>query len=463
MSSFTSFLKNLIPDFYKTWDFKSDSNRQPQDLQQSSLDSSPDAVVVIDREGKIKAANKRAAKLYGFTDPFDMVGKSKTVLVNAQELEKIKKQFAESKSFMAAIAEPAEDPISGKDLNGRITSWNKGAEKLYGYKKEEALGQSVSIVYPPELKDELQKILAKLKRGELIQHIETVRINRDGRRIPVSMTISPVLDEKGNVRGVSSIGRDISREKELDRLKDEFISLTSHALRTPLSAIKGLISMIYEGDYGPMNKNLEKPLANISSSTERLIKLVNNLLKISRAKTGKLEYKLADFSLADLMAEILKELGPMARENKIEVNFIRSEIPQVQSDEAKTRDILTNLLSNAFKFTNKGSIEISFKQEQDTVTVFVKDTGIGISDKDKAKLFQRFQQIANVTSKQITGTGLGLYLSKMMAQRLGGDIWLAESELKKGSTFGFSLPKAGSVKAKEVAEALSKNHSKQLV
>lgn len=346
----------------------------------------------------------------------------------------------DNKSFVASIVESADDAIIGETLEGIITSWNRGAENLYGYSDSEVIGQSISIIYPPEVKDDLDRILRKIKEGEFIHHLETVRMDRRGNRIPVSLTISPVLDDKGNVIGISSIARNISKEKELDRLKDEFISLTSHALRTPLTAIKGLVSMIWEGDYGPMNKNLEKPLANISLSTERLIKLVNNLLNISRAQTGKLEFKLIVFSIQDQIEKVIKDLSPIAKENNIEIKFIRSEVLEVQADEEKSRDILNNLISNALKFTNKGSIVVSVRQENDLVTVYVKDTGIGISEKDRVKLFQRFQQIANVTSKQVTGTGLGLYLSKMLASKMGGDVWLVESELKKGSTFAFSLP-----------------------
>ena len=369
------------------------------------------------------------------------------------------KTLQEGKSFVASIVDSADDAIIGKTLDGRITSWNKGAERLYGYTAKEAIGQSTSIIFPPELKEDLAKILTRLKNGEHIKHYQTVRMDRNGSRIPVSVTISPVTDEKGQIIGASSIARDITQEKELDRLKDEFISLTSHALRTPLSAIKGLISMIYQGDYGPLNKNLEKPLSNISVSTERLIHLVNNLLNISKVQTGRLEFILATFSLSDPVAKVIKQLAPLAKDNNLEIKFTDKKVASVQADIEKTQDILNNLLSNALKFTNKGGIEVDLKEEVDLVTVFVKDTGIGIAEKDKAKLFQRFQQIANPTTKQVTGTGLGLYLSKMLALKMGGDVFLVQSELKKGSTFAFSLPKSDSKRAQEAKLGLIKKNN----
>src|SRR3989344_8181905 len=212
-------------------------------------------------------------------------------------------------------------------------------------------------------------------------------MDNTGRRIAVSITISPVTDEKGEIIGATAIDRDITQEMELDRLKDEFISLTSHALRTPLSAIKGLISMIYQGDYGPMNKNLEKPLSNISISTERLIQLVNDLLNISKIQTGKLEFILTKFSPVGSIEKVLKQLEPLAKQSKFELIFIKQSVPEVQADIEKTEDILNNLLSNAFKYTNKGSITVSLKQEKDFVWVMVKDTGVGIAEKDKVKLF----------------------------------------------------------------------------
>lgn len=352
-------------------------------------------------------------------------------------------------SFISSIVESVDDAIIGKTLEGRITSWNRGAENLYGYSRNEAIGQPISFIFPPELKDELHGILEKIKKGEHIRHYQTFRMDNSGRRIPVSVSISPVTDKRGIISGISAIDRDITKEKELDRLKDEFISLASHALRTPLSAIKGLISMIYQGDYGPVNKNLEKPIANISLSTERLIQLVNDLLNISRVQTGRLEFVLTKFSLVNSIENIIKQLDPLAKLHNLEIKFTQQSVPDVQADIKKTDDILNNLFSNALKFTNKGVLEASLKIENDLIIVLVKDTGIGISEKDKSKLFHRFQQIANPTSKQIAGTGLGLYLSKMLAKKMGGDVWLVSSEIKKGSTFAFSLPKFDSLKAKE--------------
>lgn len=364
------------------------------------------------------------------------------------------KLLQETKSFVASIVESADDAIIGETLEGTITSWNKGAEHLFGYKGEEAIGRSISTIYPPELRDELPKMLERLKRGEYITHHQTVRMDKNSKRIPVSLSLSPIKDAKGNVVGVSAIARDISKEKELDRLKDEFISLTSHALRTPLSAIKGLISMIYQGDYGPMNDNLRKPLSNISISTERLIQLVNDLLNISRVQTGKLEFVLSAFNINDPIQKVISQLDPLAKETGIDLKFVAKPHAKVQADVEKTIDILNNLISNALKFTNKGSIEIMVEERDDMVVVMVKDTGIGIADKDKDRLFQKFQQIANPTSKQISGTGLGLYLSKTLANKMGGDVWLVESELKKGSNFAFSLPKSGSKRALEAKQSL---------
>ncbi|OGK26836.1 hypothetical protein A3D76_05130 [Candidatus Roizmanbacteria bacterium RIFCSPHIGHO2_02_FULL_37_9b] len=369
---------------------------------------------------------------------------------------------SENKSFIASIVDSADDAIIGKSLDGRITSWNRGAEKLYGYPADQAIGQPVSIIFPPELKDDLPKILSRIKKGEHIKHYQTVRMDNTGRRIAVSITISPVTDEKGEIIGATAIDRDITQEMELDRLKDEFISLTSHALRTPLSAIKGLISMIYQGDYGPMNKNLEKPLSNISISTERLIQLVNDLLNISKIQTGKLEFVLTVFSVEKSISKVFKLLEPLAKESKIELKLAANKLPDVQADIEKTEEILNNLLSNALKFTNKGSVEVSLQHNNDLIWGIVRDTGVGIAEKDRSKLFRRFVQIANPTSKHITGTGLGLYLSKMLAQKMGGDVWLAASELKKGSTFVFSLPSAGSKPADEAKLNLVKkvNNSK---
>ncbi len=243
---------------------------------------------------------------------------------------------------------------------------------------------------------------------------------------------------------------DSEKVKDLEKSKDEFISLASHALRAPLTAIRGLISMIKQGDYGPVNKNLEKPLTNISVSSDRLIRLVNDLLNISRARTGKLVYNLTNFPIQDSINKVVTELSPLAKELKIDLVSKTASVSKVQADQIKTNDIIQNLISNALKFTSKGSIELSLVEKEGLITVFVKDTGTGIPEKDQQRLFQRFQQIANATAAQITGTGLGLFLSKMLANKMGGDVWLVESHEGKGSTFAVSLPVVDSAKAKEV-------------
>lgn len=366
-----------------------------------------------------------------------------------------RKKIEERLLYMASIVESSDDAIIGKTLDGLVVTWNKGAENLYGYTAAEMMGKSIAVLFPSGKADELSQILEKLKRGEKIEHYQTKRRKKNGEIIDVSVTISPIITSDNKIIGAASIAQDISREKELDRIKDEFVSLSSHALRTPMSAIKGLVSMIFQGDYGPVNENLKKPLANISISTERLIDLVNDLLNISRLQTGKVVFRLSQFPLERAIEKVVGQLTPFAQENKIELQIQPAKSAEVQADIEKTEEILDNLISNAIKYTNKGSVEISLVDKEDRVIVFVKDTGIGIAEKDRPKLFQRFQQITNPIKKQISGTGLGLYISKIFAQKMGGDAWLSESKPEVGSTFAFSLPKVGSILAKDVAKIIN--------
>ena len=231
--------------------------------------------------------------------------------------------------------------------------------------------------------------------------------------------------------------------KELDKLKDDFVSVASHELRTPMTAIKGFISMIQEGDYGQVNEKVEKVLADVAISTDGLISLVNDMLNISRIEAGRLKFTLAEFKLADVAGQITSNLAPIAKDKKITLTAPNLGTAVVYADEQKTREIINNLLGNALKFTNQGGqITLSTKLAGDLIWLSVADTGMGIGPKDQKKLFGKFQQISAQKSGRPPGTGLGLYISRELARRMGGDVWLVESTLGRGSTFAFSLPRA---------------------
>lgn len=246
--------------------------------------------------------------------------------------------------------------------------------------------------------------------------------------------------------------------RELDKLKDEFVSVASHELRTPMTAIRGLISMIFEGDYGPVSDNLKVPLSDISKSTQRLIILVNDILNVSRIETGKLKFALTYFDIGPIISEMGEQLMPIAIEKGLSLQVTKGSSSMVQADKDKVREILNNLIGNALKFTEGGGVSVSWEADADEVKVFIEDTGVGISAEEQLKLFGKFKQITTQQVGKPSGSGLGLYISRELARKMGGELWIEESKLRRGSTFAFSLPRAGSQMARMVAEKIMREN-----
>lgn len=248
--------------------------------------------------------------------------------------------------------------------------------------------------------------------------------------------------------------------RELDKLKDEFVSVASHELRTPMTAINGLISMIFEGDYGKVNEGLKEPLQNISTSTQRLIALVNDMLNVSRIEAGRVKVVLSEFDIKPVISEMVEQLMPIAIEKGLSLNFIPSKDKSVvQADKDKIREILNNLIGNALKFTQAGEVTLSVSSNADEVKVLIKDSGYGIAQDDQARLFGKFKQITSQQIGKPSGSGLGLYISRELARKMGGDLWIDESKPGKGSVFAFSVPASGSGMAKMTLEKTEKENT----
>jgi len=248
------------------------------------------------------------------------------------------------------------------------------------------------------------------------------------------------------------------RLRQLDKAKDEFISIASHELRNPMAIIKGNISMILTGDAGEVNKETRDLLTDVVVAVERQIRLVNELLDISRIEAGVINFNLNPAIQVEQVADLLAtSLRGVAKNQNIEIGIRQPEkpLPAVQADHDKLSQVLINLVTNAMKFTKKGLIAFDFKQSGDYVVTCVTDTGTGIPNEQKELLFKKFSKPASSGVGTISaGSGLGLYISKKYIERQGGDIWLEKSEPGMGSTFCFSLPVSGSAKAAEVGREI---------
>ncbi len=232
--------------------------------------------------------------------------------------------------------------------------------------------------------------------------------------------------------------------KKLDQAKSEFISIASHQLRTPLSIIKGYLSMIDQGDYGPVNRKLTDPLSKVYISNERLINLVNNFLDISRIESGRMQYDFAPVQLEEIVNEVITGLKIRADDKHLSLKFIRPEkpLPRVRADGSKIHEIVMNLVDNAIKYTERGGVTVSLASADSQVTFCVADTGVGITPEEKKIIFQKFSRGKGGALVHAGGAGLGLFIAKKIIDDHGGKVWAESSGRGQGSKFCFNLPVA---------------------
>jgi PAS domain S-box-containing protein len=424
-----------------------------------------------DRDCMDKIINKRSEGLFDVIDYRIILanGEERTVYIRAEAIfngsipirvkgivqDITERKKAEEKiQILANIVESSNDAIITESLDGIITSWNKGAEKVYGYLAEEVIGKNLSILEPDNLKGETKQLADEIRQEEKIQHYETLRLKKDGTNINVSITLSPILYASGKFVAISCIDRDITEKKIAEKLlqekhmaeaanrtKSDFLANISHELRTPLNSIIGFSDMLHEQAYGELNKRQLKSVGNISKSGKHLLNLINNILDISKIEAGKMELNYKDFELATQLNMIRNILLHIADKKNIKIEIdIDSNLSRIHADEDKFVQIMYNLLDNAIKFSYENSIvKIEVRKKGDLVEITVKDTGIGIKVEDQYKLFKPFSQIDSFFSKKSQGTGLGLSLVKQIVHLHGGYIWF-RSNPSTGSTFAFVIP-----------------------
>jgi two-component system sensor histidine kinase VicK len=370
----------------------------------------------------------------------------------------------EAQARLAAIVESADDAIIGKTMEGIVTSWNAGAERLYGYTAAEVIGQPISMLMPPDRPDEFPSIMARLRRGERIKHYETERINKNGERLAVSVSISPVRDSRGVIIGASAIARDVSERKRIEaervqlltrerqaraeaeqalRLRDEFLSIASHELRTPLTLLKGnaqlLLRMQKQAQADP--ERLGLALQRIDTATSRLAELTDELLDVARMRVGRFELRPRAFDLVALVEEVVTPY----REQVGAHHTLTVEMPQdgctVYADPDRIQQVLSNLLTNAVKYSPEGgTIRVRVESDTRQATVQVQDRGIGLPAEAAEAIFQPFGRAANASDRQLPGLGLGLYICRALLEQQGGHIWAESAGEDQGTTFTFTLP-----------------------
>ena len=368
-----------------------------------------------------------------------------SALENAQLYDEVSK----GKNYIENLVENAADVIISSDVEDQILTWNRGAEVLFGYGKKEVIGKHLSILLPPERFHELEEMRAKVEISGTLRDIEVRSKRKDGVIIYFLFRSHPIRDVEGKIIGFLHVAKDITekkryerRLKELDKMKSDFVSNVSHELRTPLTAIKGSVDNMLDGLTGSLNEKQIRYLARIKSNTDRLSRLINDLLDLSRIEAGRVEVRPTTFPLTALVEEVVESPEGLAAEQ-----LIRIEVPSldrsvtVWADRDKVTQILMNLIGNAIKFTpEQGKVSVAIERnENEYVRISVADTGPGIPPEERSKIFSKFYQIDSGNKQKPKGSGMGLAISKALVEMQGGKIWV-ESEVGRGSTFSFTLP-----------------------
>ncbi len=499
-------------------------------IMRATLESTTDAILATDEEGKVTDFNEKYIDMWkitrelleggmarevreltsqNFADPQGFIARIEEIAASDQEsfdllelkdgriLERYSKvltvegqragrvwsfrdvterHLAESTSrWLAAIVASSDDAIIGKNLNSIITSWNFGAERIFGYTAEEMIGTSIMRLIPPDRLEEETEILSRIRRGERFDHFETIRLAKDGRQLNLSVTISPIKDSNGRVIGASKVLRDITERKKTEealkkaaeeaeaanrerlhlldrerearaqaeranRLKDEFLATLSHELRTPLNAVLGWANILRLGKL--QGEELKQGLDTIERNARVQAQIIDDLLDMSRIISGKVRLDVQRVDLPAVLNESIETLRATAEAKGVRLQAVVDPFAgPISGDPNRLQQIFWNLLNNAIKFTPKGGkVRVVLERVNSHVEVSVSDTGEGIAPEFLPYIFDRFQQGDSSTTRRHGGLGLGLAIVKQLVELHGGNVRVESGGIGQGATFTVQLP-----------------------
>jgi PAS domain S-box-containing protein len=395
--------------------------------------------ILISRDGTRVPIDDSAAPIH--SDDGEVGG---VILVFRDVSEK--RQAELTRERLAAIVESSDDIIAAKDLDGVITSWNRGAERILGYTAEEVIGKHISLIMPPELTEDMPRILGRIRRGEKVDHYQSKRRRKDGTIIDVSLTVSPIRDASGQIIGASKIGRDITQEKrveaerlEAEKRKDEFLAMLAHELRNPLSAIHSAAQL-----FGKLETEEELEWAKevVLRQVRHLTRLIDDLLDVSRISRGKIDLRKEAVDLSPIVSSAVEVVRPLMEERKHElsVSLVNGGL-RLEADPFRVEQVLVNLPTNAAKYTDAGGrISLTARVEGTDVVIRVRDTGKGIEPDLLPRVFDLFAQGDQTMARSEGGLGIGLTLVRKLAEMHGGSAAVESEGPSKGSEFTVRLP-----------------------
>jgi PAS domain S-box-containing protein len=365
-----------------------------------------------------------------------------------------RRKAEETRSYLAAIVDSSDDAIISKNLDGIIQSWNTAAQRLFGYTAEEAVGRHVSILIPVDRSDEEDRIIARLRAGERVYHYDTVRVRSDGRRIDVSLTISPIRDDAGRLIGASKIVRDIADRKkaeqqvyelltqlkETDRRKDEFLATLAHELRSPLAPLTACLEILKRGCRG--DASVRTSMETMDRQLGQMVRLVDDLLDVSRVTSNKLQLRRERVELASVIGQAVEVSRPLAAAAKHELSVtLPAEPVYLHADRDRLAQVFGNLLTNACRYTDPGGhIRVTAERHNGSVTVTVADDGIGIPPAKLSAVFEMFAQVQPDAERARGGLGIGLRVVKRLVELHGGTVHATSDGPGRGSAFVVRLP-----------------------
>ena len=362
--------------------------------------------------------------------------KVRAALLNVlEDTDELRRSAVDERNKTMAIIENLTDGVILLNKKKQIEIINSPATELFNIGKKEAIGKCFVDLLDIENIPEIKKILIDKDRIRNIYREEVATL--DGLHLEIT---SVLLKDEIEEKGFLIIIHDVTKEKLIEKMKTEFVSVAAHQLRTPLSAIKWTIRMILDGDVGEINEEQRELLEQTYISNERMIRLINDLLDVSRIEEGRLLYDQEDARIEDVLDSVIEASQEMLRNKNMVLEVNKKETPKVKIDKEKIGVVIQNLLENAIKYTEQGGkIKITLDNDEKNVIFKIEDSGVGIPKSQQDRIFTKFFRAENVTRMETNGTGLGLYTTKNIVQAHKGQIWF-ESEENKGTTFYFTIP-----------------------